>query len=142
MFWPGVGFALSGITFGSVTTFLTLLFSMNHWNHGALAFAAFACMLIVTRIFFGHLPGRFGGATVLLYCLVFQAAGLIMIGTTAHGPVAMVGAAVAGAGFALVFPCLLIEAVKGLLYENGIMEKFNEAHYDYKNRENISRSYR
>ncbi len=112
VFWPGVGFALSGITFGAVTTFLTLLFSVNHWNHGALAFAVFACMLILTRIFLGHLPDRIGGATVSLYCLVFQAAGLIMIGTTHHGPVAMVGAAVAGAGFSLVFPGLGIEALK------------------------------
>ena len=112
VFWPGIGFALSGITFGAVTTFLTLLFSVNHWDHGALAFAVFACMLIVTRIFFGHLPDRFGGAAVSLYCLVFQAAGLIMIGTTAHAGVAMAGAAVAGAGFALVFPGLGIEALK------------------------------
>ena len=39
VFWPGAGFALSGITFGAVTTFLTLFFSVNHWDHGALAFA-------------------------------------------------------------------------------------------------------
>jgi MFS family permease len=112
VFWPGVGFALSGITFGAVTTFLTLLFSLNHWPYGALAFAIFACMLIVTRIFFGHLPDRFGGATVSLYCLIFQSAGLIMIGTASNGTVAMLGAALAGAGFALVFPGLGIEALK------------------------------
>nr|WP_319492136.1 MFS transporter [uncultured Desulfobacter sp.] len=112
VFWPGIGFALSGITFGAVTTFLTLLFSINQWPHGALAFAVFACMLILTRIFFGHLPDRFGGATVSIYCLVCQAAGLVMIGTTANGTVAMIGAAVAGAGFSLVFPGLGIEALK------------------------------
>nr|WP_321395978.1 arabinose transporter [uncultured Desulfobacter sp.] len=112
VFWPGIGFALSGITFGAVTTFLTLLFSINQWPHGALAFAVFACMLILTRIFFGHLPDRFGGATVSIYCLICQAAGLVMIGTTANGTVAMIGAAVAGAGFSLVFPGLGIEALK------------------------------
>lgn len=112
VFLPGVGFALSGITFGAVTTFLTLLFSVKHWNYGAFAFALFAFMLIVTRIFFGHLPDRFGGATVALYCLILQAVGLVLVGTSSVSWVAMVGAAVSGMGFSLVFPGLGIEALK------------------------------
>ena len=75
-------------------------FVFDTWSFSGIAvassvipFAVFACMLIVTRIFFGHLPDRFGGAVISLYCLVFQSAGLIMIGTTAHAGVAMSGAA-------------------------------------------------
>jgi MFS family permease len=112
VFLPGVAFALSGITFGSVTTFLTLLFSVNNWNHGAFAFAIFAIMLIATRIFLGHLPDRFGGATVAIYCLILQAVGLVLIGTTNVSWIAMVGSAVSGMGFSLVFPSLGIEALK------------------------------
>lgn len=115
---PGVGFALSGITFGAVTTFLTLLFSVKNWNYGALAFAVFAIMLIATRIFFGHLPDRFGGAKVSLYCLVLQAAGMLLIGTASAGFVAIVGAAASGIGFSLVFPGLGLEAIKRTPVEN------------------------
>lgn len=35
---PGIGFALSGITFGAATVFLTLYFSVQGWAGGALAF--------------------------------------------------------------------------------------------------------
>jgi MFS family permease len=118
VFLPGTGFALSGITFGAITTFFTLFFSVKHWEHGALAFMIFAVMLIVARIFGGHLPDRFGGAKVTLYCLIIQAIGLILIGTAHLSWVAMLGAAVAGTGFSLVFPGLGLEAINRVPVES------------------------
>lgn len=109
---PGVGFALSGITFGAVTAFLTLFFSLNGWANGAPAFTVFAVSLIVTRIFIGHLPDRYGGARVAFWCLLVQAVGLAAIGFAQVEWVAIVGAIVGGTGFALVFPGLGIEAVR------------------------------
>jgi MFS family permease len=115
---PGMGFAMSGITFGAITTFLTLLFSVRHWDYGALAFAVFAIMLIVTRIIFGHLPDKFGGARVSFYCLILQAIGMLLIGTASSDWIAIVGAAVSGTGFSLVFPGLGLEAIKRTPVEN------------------------
>jgi MFS family permease len=109
---PGIGFALSGITFGAVTAFLTLHFAVEGWVGGALAFTTFAVFLIATRIVAGHLPDRFGGAQVALYCLLIQALGLGLIGTAGSGGIATLGAAIAGAGFSLVFPGLGLEAVR------------------------------
>lgn len=109
---PGVGFALSGITFGSVTAFLTLHFAVRGWEHGALAFSAFAAALIAMRIAAGHLPDRFGGATVATYCLVAQALGLWMVGAATTAWIATGGAVISGAGFSLVFPSLGLEAVR------------------------------
>jgi len=108
---PGVGFALSGITFGSVTTFLTLYFALRGWAHGAVAFSIFASALIAMRVFGGHLPDRIGGARVALYCLGIQALGLMLIAVAGAGWIAIVGAGIAGAGFSLVFPSLGLEAV-------------------------------
>jgi MFS family permease len=108
---PGVGFALSGITFGSVTTFLTLYFALRGWAHGAVAFSMFALALIAIRVFGGHLPDRIGGARVALYCLGIQAVGLMFIAVAGAGWIAIVGAGIAGAGFSLVFPSLGLEAV-------------------------------
>jgi MFS family permease len=109
---PGIGFALSGITFGAVTSFLTLYFSLSGWNHGALAFTAFAVSLILARIFWSGLPDRFGGAKVAVVCLILQALGLTMIGLAGSAGIAIVGAAICGIGFSLVFPSLGLEAVK------------------------------
>ena len=109
---PGVAFALSGITFGSVTAFLTLYFAVEGWAGGALAFTTFAAALIATRIVAGHLPDKFGGAQVALYCLVIQALGLALIGAAGTGWIAILGAAIAGAGFSLVFPGFGLEAVR------------------------------
>jgi MFS family permease len=72
----------------------------------------FAVALIATRIVAGHLPNRFGGARVALYCLCIQAVELALIGTAGAAWVAIVGAAIAGAGFSLVFPSLGLEAVR------------------------------
>lgn len=109
---PGLGFALSGITFGSITAFLTLFFAIEGWAHGALAFTAFASALIATRVAAGHLPDRLGGARVALWCLLVQAAGLALIGFSDAGWIAIIGATAAGAGFSLVFPSLGLEAVQ------------------------------
>ncbi|WP_207791730.1 arabinose transporter [Sandaracinobacteroides hominis] len=109
---PGLGFALSGVTFGSMTAFLTLYFSVEGWAHGALAFSLFAVALIVARIVGGHLPDRHGGARVAGICLFGQAAGLLVIATAPSATVAMLGAVIAGAGFSLVFPSLGLEAVR------------------------------
>lgn len=115
---PGMSFALSGITFGAVTTFLTLYFSVKHWDYGALSFAVFAATLIVTRFFFGNLPDKYGGAKVSLYCLVIQVAGMFILAAATTEWVAIMGAAAAGVGFSLVFPGLGLEAIKRTPVEN------------------------
>lgn len=109
---PGIGFALSGITFGSVTSFLVLYFSVSGWAYGALAFTAFAVALILTRVLFGHLPDRLGGARVATWSLLVQGGGLALIAMAGSQWAAVLGAAISGAGFSLVFPGLGIEAVR------------------------------
>lgn len=109
---------MSGITFGSITAFLTLYFAARGWANGALAFTTFAVALILVRIIAGHLPDRFGGARVAFFCLIAQAAGLALIGFATSGVAATAGAAIAGAGFSLVFPSLGIEAVRRAPPEN------------------------
>ena len=108
---PGVGSALSSIGFGAMIGFSSLLAAERSWSPLWLIFSAFALALAAARLLFGHLPDRRGGAKVALVSVVIEAAGLALIWLATGRIVAGVGAALAGAGYALVYPGLGVEAV-------------------------------
>ena len=115
---PGLGAALGSIAFGAITAFLTLLFAISGWSHGWLPYSIFAATFIVARFALGHLPDHIGGAKVALVCLLIEALGLALIGW-ASGPVlAMIGAALAGLGYSLVYPGFGVEAVMRVPAQN------------------------
>jgi MFS family permease len=109
---PGVGSALSCIGFGTMIVFSSLLASERNWTPVWLLFSAFALSLTVTRLFCGHIPDRLGGARVALGSVLIEAVGLALIWLAPAQIVAAAGAALAGAGFALVYPGLGVEAVR------------------------------
>ncbi|KLK91275.1 MFS transporter [Microvirga vignae] len=110
---PGLGLAFSSIGFGAITAFISLLFVNRGWSPAWLAFTAFASSFMVVRIFFGHLPDRFGGARVALVSVLIEAAGQALIWLAPGAPVALGGAVLTGVGYSLVYPGLGIEAVHG-----------------------------
>jgi MFS family permease len=109
---PGLAAALSSIGYGAVITFSTLLFATRHWEPVWLPFVAYAIALVGARLAFGHLPDRYGGAKVALLSVFVEAAGLGLIGFTSAAPIAAIGSAVVGLGYALVFPGFGVEAVR------------------------------
>jgi predicted MFS family arabinose efflux permease len=62
-------------------------------------------------IFASSIP-KFGGLRVVLVCLTIQTCGLLLLWRANSPHVAMLAAAIAAAGFSLVFPSLGVEAVK------------------------------
>lgn len=109
---PGLGLALSSIGLGAVTTFSTLLFVDHGWSPSWLPFSAFAIAFVIARIFFGHLPDKFGGARIALVFVLLEAAGQALMWSAQAPWVAIVGAVVSGLGYSLVFPSLGLEAVR------------------------------
>jgi MFS family permease len=109
---PGLGAALSSVGFGAITAFVTLLFAFRGWSQGWLAYTAFATAFIAARLVFGHLPDRIGGAKVALICVPIEAAGQALIWLAPRPALALVGAAVTGFGYSLVYPGLGVEAVR------------------------------
>jgi MFS family permease len=109
---PGLSAAFSSIGFGAVIAFSSLLFVAQSWQPVWLAFTAYAVALIIARILFGHLPDRIDGAKVALVCLLIETGGLLLIGLAPSAGLAAAGAALAGFGYALVFPGLGVEAVR------------------------------
>jgi MFS family permease len=108
---PGVASALSSIGFGAITAFSALLFVARGWEAWP-AFTVFATAFILTRLFLGHLADRFGGAKVALICAIIEAAGLGLIWLAPWSALALIGAAVTGVGYSLVYPGFGVEAVR------------------------------
>src|SRR3954467_13591885 len=109
---PGVALALSGVGFAAITTFVPLLFIERGWTNAWLALTTFSVAFMATRIAFGHLPDRIGGAKVAVVCMVVEALGLAVVWQAPGAVVALTGVAVSGLGYALVYPGLGVVAVK------------------------------
>ncbi len=107
----GFGSALSSVGFGALIAFVTLLFADRGWSHGWLPYTVFATVFILTRLALGHLPDRIGGARVALVCLLVEAAGLASIWLAPSPALALLGAALTGLGYSLVYPGFGVEAV-------------------------------
>ncbi len=108
---PGAASALSSIGLGAITAFSALLFVARGWAAWP-AFTVFALTFILSRILFGHLADRFGGAKVALICALVEAAGLALIAVAPWFALALTGAALAGLGYSLVYPGLGVEAAR------------------------------
>jgi MFS family permease len=109
---PGLGSALGSVGFGAVTTFAALLFADRGWTQGWLAYTAYAVAFILARVFFSHAADRFGGAKVALFCVLIETAGQALMWLAARPELALLGAALTGFGFSLVYPGFGVEAVR------------------------------
>jgi MFS family permease len=108
---PGVGLALSSFGFGAMTAFASLLFASRGWPIWA-AFTSFAVAFIVARVLLGHLADRVGGARIALIFVVIEAIGLGLLWVAPWPGVALIGAALTGFGYSLVYPGFGVEAVR------------------------------
>ncbi|HUI98492.1 MAG TPA: arabinose transporter [Xanthobacteraceae bacterium] len=108
---PGLGLALSSAGFGAMTAFVALLFAARGWTVWP-AFTVFASVFILARVFFGHAADTIGGARIALICVLVEAAGQAMLWIAPWTGLALVGAALTGFGWSLVYPGFGIEAVR------------------------------
>lgn len=107
----GIGLALGSAGFGTIATFITLYYVNRGWTHAALALTLFAACFVGVRLVLGWSMNRFGGFPVAIASLLVEGAGLVLLGLAPIRPLALLGIALAGAGFSLVFPALGVEAV-------------------------------
>ncbi|MHA6909704.1 arabinose transporter [Ralstonia pseudosolanacearum] len=109
---PGLGLAASSLGFGAITAFVSLLYMHNGWGAGWQAFTAFALALILTRALFGHLPDKLGGPKVAMVSILIEGAGQLLLWMAPSATVALLGAALTGLGYSLVYPAFGTEAVR------------------------------
>ncbi|WP_423198908.1 MULTISPECIES: MFS transporter [unclassified Cupriavidus] len=108
----GLCLALGSVGFGSITAFITLYYASRGWDHAALALTSLGSCFILARLLLASSINRFGGFPVALVSFAVEAAGLAVLWLAQAPWQALVGAAITGFGFSLVFPSLGMEAVK------------------------------
>ncbi|WP_345230955.1 MFS transporter [Olivibacter ginsenosidimutans] len=108
----GSGLALAGIGFGALSTFVTLYFAAHRWENAATCITTFGLFFIFGRLAFSKAIARHGGIPVAMASIAVECLGLVFISLAASPHVVMLGAALTGLGFALVFPALGVEAVQ------------------------------
>ncbi|MFP7654796.1 MFS transporter [Chryseobacterium proteolyticum] len=108
----GLALAFSSIGFACIASFIALLFAEKNWEHASLAFVCFGGFYILTRILFASLPDKYGGYKVALGSFAIEIIGQLLIGFSHSGWMAIVGCALTGIGFSLVFPSLGVLAIK------------------------------
>lgn len=114
----GMGLALGAIGFGVISTFITLYYASVHWSGAALALSVFGICFVGVRLVMGSAISRFGGYRVAMTSLVIECLGLIVLALAGSSAVAMLGAALTGIGFSLIFPALGVEAVSRVSMNN------------------------
>ena len=88
---PGFAVGLASFGYAAVATFIVLHLESRGVGHGATVFAAFAAMIVLTRLVFGDLPDRMGAAPVAIAATVGEACGLLLIAVAHSLPVALLG---------------------------------------------------
>jgi len=108
---PGFAVGLASFGYAAIATFVVLHLESRGVGHGATVFAAFAAMIVLTRLVFGDLPDRMGAAPVAIAATVGEAFGLLLIAVAHSLPVALLGGCAMGAAFALLNPSLMLIAL-------------------------------
>ena len=108
---PGMGSALGSVGYGAMIAFVSLLFAARGWTVWP-AFTTFAVAFMLARVLFAHLADTAGGAKVALICVAIEAVGQSFIWLATDSTIALVGAALTGFGYSLVYPGFGVEAVR------------------------------
>ena len=108
---PGAALGLATVGYATLAAFLVLLYAARGWSGAGYALTAFGVSYILVRMLIGGFPDRFGARRVAIPSLLIEAAGQALIWAAPSEPFALLGAAVTGAGYSLLFPCFGVDAV-------------------------------
>ncbi len=112
----GAALALGSVGFGVLAAFVTLFYDAQGWHRAGAtgpgaALSAFGIAFMLMRLLFAGRISRLGGLAVSMVSFAVETGGLLLLWQAPSPSVAVLGSALTGAGFALVFPALGVLAV-------------------------------
>ncbi|MXV44980.1 MFS transporter [Saccharibacter sp. 17.LH.SD] len=108
----GAGLAAGSFGFGTVNGYLSIYYNSQHWQGIGIAFGTFAAVFVAVRILFASQIDKRGGIPVAFISLITEAVAMAVFCTMHTELGGLLGAALTGAGFSLLFPALGTMAVK------------------------------
>ncbi len=112
----GAARALGSVGFGVLAAFVTLFYDVEGWRRAGVtgpgtALSAFGLAFMLMRLLLAAQINRRGGLLVSIASFAAETGGLLLLWQAPTPFVAVLGRALTGAGFALVFPALGVLAV-------------------------------
>jgi len=111
---PGVALLFGNVGYGALAGFVVLLLAAQGIGGGAVVFTAFAVAVVASRVLFAHVPDAIGPRRGGLIAAGTETAGFLIVAAAHSLAAAIVGAAVVGVGFSLLFPSLALLVVAGV----------------------------
>lgn len=108
---PGVGLMAGAVVMATITGFAVLTFDQRSGGGGAYVIAAYGAATFVGRVVVGHLPDRLGAFRTGLIAFALGLVGMALIGVAPNWEIALVGGAICGICWSLLFPALGLMAV-------------------------------
>lgn len=109
---PGVALALANAGYAALAGFVGLHLVQRGSGHGVVAFSAFAVAVVTTRLVLGRIPDAAGPRVAAVGAGLAECVGLAIVALASDWTVAVAGAIVMGAGFALLYPALALFVVE------------------------------
>ena len=108
----GMALTLASISYGTLTTFVTLFYFERGWSGAAWCLSAFGVCFIASRLLFVNAVNQWGGYRVAIACMAVETLGLGLLWLAPSPLLALLGAGLSGFGLSLVYPALGVEAIK------------------------------
>ena len=111
---PGLVLALATVPFATISAFLALRYRSQGWAEPGAALFGFAAAYIVVRLVASDLPDRVGAERVAIGSLMLETIGQVLLWCAPMPALAVLGAALTGLGFSLVFPSMGVLATRAV----------------------------